>query len=73
MPTLVVVGQHDMIRASHSRMLARNIRHAKLVVVPGAGHAVARKKPETFNRIALDFFQDPMKQTDEEAGLLQEQ
>ncbi len=73
MPALVVVGQHDMIRASHSRMLARNIRHAKLVVIPGAGHAAARKKPEIFNRIALDFFQDPMKQADEEAGLLQEQ
>lgn len=72
MPTLLVVGQHDMIRASHSRMLARNIRHAKLLVIPGAGHAVARKKPDTFNKIALDFFQNPMRQTNLETELMQE-
>ncbi len=73
MPTLVVVGQHDMIRASHSEMLARNIKHAKLVVIPGAGHSVARKKPETFNRIALDFFQNPISQISLEAEFMQEQ
>lgn len=55
-PTLVVVGQRDMIKAAHSQMIVRNIQHADLITVRGAGHYVAQSHPEEFNRISLDFF-----------------
>lgn len=55
-PTLVVVGQNDMIKPEHSQMITRNIRHAQLVTIRGAGHFAAQSHSEQFNKIALEFF-----------------
>jgi pimeloyl-ACP methyl ester carboxylesterase len=41
-PTVIVTADRDTIVSPeiHSRTLARTLRHAKLIVLPGAGHAV---------------------------------
>lgn len=37
-PALVLAGQHDMVRAEHTRWLAQSIPGARLAIVPGGTH-----------------------------------
>ena len=57
-PTLVVVGDDDMVSIEHTVALFRTIPNSELAVVPGASHAVAIEKPELLNRIVLDFLEN---------------
>jgi hypothetical protein len=57
-PTLLVIGDDDLISIEHSAALFRAIPNSELAVVPGASHAVAIEKPELLNRIVLDFLQN---------------
>jgi pimeloyl-ACP methyl ester carboxylesterase len=52
--TLVIAGTRDMIRESHTRLIAKSIPDAKLVFVRG-GHFIANRRPSEFNRAVLDF------------------
>ena len=53
-PTLVIAGEDDLIRESHTKKIARCIPNARLAILPG-GHAVAAMNPEAFNAEVLDF------------------
>ena len=53
-PTLVIVGTHDMIRDSHSRMIAESIPNAEFVRIDG-GHFIAAEQSDQLN-LALDDF-----------------
>jgi len=55
--TLVIAGTRDMIRESHTRLIAENIQNSQLVFING-NHFIANKKPEEFNRVILDFLKD---------------
>lgn len=48
-PTLVIAGTDDMIKESHTRLIAESLPNARLAFVPG-DHFVAAKNPEAFNR-----------------------
>ena len=52
--TLVIAGTKDMIRESHTRLIAECIPDSRLVLIPG-GHFIADRNPEEFNRAVLDF------------------
>ena len=55
-PTLLVWGELDArspLRVAHS--FARAIPHAKLVVIPGAGHMSNLERPDEFNAAVRDF------------------
>ena len=54
-PTLVVVGDDDMISLDHSASLYAAIPNAQLAVIPGASHAVPLEKPDLLNRLVFDF------------------
>ena len=54
MPALVVAGDRDMIRRSHTEQIARALPNGRLVLLPG-DHFVARGNPEAFNRAVLEF------------------
>lgn len=54
MPTLVICGTKDMIKESHTRMIAKNLPNAKLAIIKG-DHFIANKHPTEFNR-AVDNF-----------------
>ena len=58
-PTLVIAGSKDMIKESHSRLIAQSIPWAELVLIPG-NHFVANKNPEAFNEAVMRFL-NPMK------------
>ena len=52
--TLVIAGTKDMIRESHTRLIAEHIPDSKLVLISG-DHFIANKRPEEFNRAVLYF------------------
>ena len=52
--TLVIAGTRDMIRESHTRLIAKSIPDAGRVFVKG-NHFIANRRPSEFNRAVLDF------------------
>ncbi len=57
MPTLVIVGTRDMIRNSHSELIARSIPSAEFVRIPGT-HFIAAENSAAFNQSVSDFLRD---------------
>lgn len=53
-PTLVIVGTKDMIKQSHTEVIAKNIPNARLSVIPG-DHFIANKKSGEFNKAVEEF------------------
>lgn len=53
-PTLVIAGDNDMIKDSHTRLIAKSIPNAELAIIPGS-HFVANKNPQPFNETVLRF------------------
>jgi pimeloyl-ACP methyl ester carboxylesterase len=56
-PTLVLVGDDDIVSLEHTIAMFRAIPNSELAVIPGTSHAVPTEKPELLNRIVLDFLQ----------------
>ena len=56
-PTLVIAGTKDLIRESHTRLIARSLPNARLVLLPG-DHFIANKEPAAFNRAVRDFLNE---------------
>ena len=56
MPTLAVCGTKDMIKESHTRMIAENIPKARLTILQG-DHFVANRHPAEFNQVVDDFLE----------------
>lgn len=52
--TLVICGTKDMIRLSHTKLIAASIANASLALIKG-DHFIANKCPDAFNR-AVDTF-----------------
>ncbi|PFG19336.1 alpha/beta fold hydrolase [Serinibacter salmoneus] len=44
-PALVVVGERDVIRPEHSRLIADSLARGDLVEIPGVGHMIPREAP----------------------------
>ena len=60
-PTLVLVGDDDMVTLEHTVALFRAIPGAELAVIPGTSHTVLMEKPEILNRLVIDFLEkDPV-------------
>ena len=55
--TLVIAGTRDMIRESHTRLIAGHIPDSRLVFIEG-DHFIANKCPDEFNRAILEFLGD---------------
>lgn len=53
-PTLVIAGDRDMIKDSHTREIAACIPQARLVILPG-DHFLANRRPDAFNRAVEEF------------------
>lgn len=55
-PTLVTVGEKDLISVEHTRIISDNIPDSELVVFPGADHGNYIKYSPKMGRKLLDFF-----------------
>ncbi len=57
-PTLVMVGEKDILKSRHySDRIAAEIPGAEYVILPGAGHAACLEKPDIFNSVIIGFVQ----------------
>jgi pimeloyl-ACP methyl ester carboxylesterase len=54
-PTLLILGDNDMLTLEHAAEMQRAIPNAQLAVIPGADHGVMFQKPDLVNRLILDF------------------
>jgi len=55
-PTLIVAGDEDTtVPRASAELLRRRIPNARLLVVPGSGHATPYDQPDLFNRLVLEF------------------
>ena len=62
-PTLVIAGSKDMIKESHTRLIAAHIPDAKLAIISG-NHFIANKEPVAFNKAVLQFLLEQSKGND---------
>jgi pimeloyl-ACP methyl ester carboxylesterase len=63
-PTMVVVGDHDLINLDHAVKLSRSLPHSELFVVPGATHVVLWEQPELINSEIIKFIKAPFRDFD---------
>lgn len=70
-PALVIVGDKDMIRDRHSRMIAEALENGEFVRISGS-HFAADEQPETFNRAVWDFLERTDRRTLTEKVILRE-
>ena len=54
-PTLVLVGQHDLVRLEHARDMARSLPAGQLAAAPGVSHYGPLERPWLINALLLDF------------------
>jgi len=55
-PTLVIGGDHDVIRPKHTMLIAQSIKNSYLWIIPNSGHSTPIYKKDQFNQIVSDFF-----------------
>lgn len=63
-PTLVVAGDHDLIREEHTIKLFQSIPNSQLLIVPGTSHLCVMEKPDLMNQLVYEFFSTPYKEID---------
>jgi pimeloyl-ACP methyl ester carboxylesterase len=56
-PTLVMAGDHDLIKPEHTLKIYQSIRKASLCIFPDSHHGVCQQHPDLFNQTVLTFFQ----------------
>ena len=54
-PTLIIVGDHDMIKINHTVEMFKKINNSNLLVVPNASHEVLNEKAEFVLPLIFDF------------------
>jgi pimeloyl-ACP methyl ester carboxylesterase len=54
-PTLVIAGDHDLIRDEHTIAIYQQIPNSQLAILPNATHMVPYDDPATFNAVVERF------------------
>lgn len=60
-PVLVVGGDNDVIKPSHTLQIFENIPQAYLWILPASGHATLQRYKVEFNTKVRDFFTQPFR------------
>lgn len=60
-PSLIICGDHDLIRVEHTVLIYKNIPKAYLWVVPDSGHPTLIEHTDDFNNLVDKFFSDDFK------------
>jgi len=58
-PSLIIGGDHDVIRTEHTLLIYKNILRASLWIVPHSGHGTLIEHKDEFNKKVDDFFSGP--------------
>jgi pimeloyl-ACP methyl ester carboxylesterase len=65
-PTLVIGGDHDVIKPQHTLLIAQSIPHSYLWILPNSGHSTPIVYKEEFNKTVADFFKTPYRTIERE-------
>ena len=60
-PTLVIAGDHDLIKPAHTLQIFQNIPKAYLWILPNCGHSTVQDYAEEFNIKTAAFLKTPYK------------
>jgi len=60
-PTLVIGGDHDVIKPEHTLLIAQNIPNSYLWILPNSGHSTPIIYKDEFNKKIDDFFSTPFR------------
>jgi pimeloyl-ACP methyl ester carboxylesterase len=63
-PTLVLAGDHDVIRDEHTLEIYHHIPNSQLCVFPNSTHTVLYDNPDLFNATVERFFRTPFAKKD---------
>jgi pimeloyl-ACP methyl ester carboxylesterase len=66
-PTLVIGGDHDVIKPEHTLLIAQNIPNSYLWILPNSGHSTPVVYKDEFNKKIDEFFSKPFRKI-ESAG-----
>lgn len=58
-PSLIIGGDHDVIREEHTMLIYQNIPNAYLWIIPNSGHSTPIVYKDDFNKVVGDFFARP--------------
>ena len=57
-PVLAIWGEHDrVVPVSHGNIFVQRVEHAKLIIIPNAGHACYMNDPNVFNDRLVGFLE----------------
>ena len=59
-PTLIMIGDSDIVRPEHAVQMFRLHQHAQLAVLPGASHFAPMERPDWIVSMTRAFFNAPM-------------
>lgn len=55
-PSLIIGGDHDIIKTEHTTVIYQNIPNAELWIVPNSGHGTLVEHKDEFNKMVDEFF-----------------
>lgn len=55
-PTLIIVGDNDMIKEEHTKLIHDNIKGSRLHVIADSSHFIPEEKNAELNRVLLENF-----------------
>jgi pimeloyl-ACP methyl ester carboxylesterase len=58
-PTLVIGGDHDVVKEEHTMLIYKNIPKSYLWILPGSGHSTPVVYQYDFNKVVDRFFSTP--------------
>jgi pimeloyl-ACP methyl ester carboxylesterase len=65
-PTLVIGGDHDVIKPEHTLLISQNIPNAYLWILPNSGHSTPLVYKDEFNKKIDDFFSQPFRKIEKQ-------
>jgi pimeloyl-ACP methyl ester carboxylesterase len=60
-PSLIIGGDHDVIKEEHTMLIYKNIPGAYLWILPGSGHSTPIFYKDDFNKVVDRFFLTPFR------------
>ena len=58
-PSLIIGGDHDVIKEEHTMLIYKNIPKAYLWILPNSGHSTPVVYKDDFNKVVGEFFEKP--------------
>jgi len=68
-PSLIISGDHDLIRLEHTIQIYQNIPDAYLWVLPDSGHGTLKEHTDEFDKTVNEFFEKPFQKRQLSSGL----